>query len=249
MVNLKRAQYTLIFIVVVFYVASIMISIFAGIGPKLAFIDNTLDSLQVNYSLLQFASASNPLILFSKLLDAVIFPILTVVLAAWFFDFINNINLRERLMLSKVNKLEGHVIVVPYNSFAKSVLEELKSAGIKAVTITQNKREMIGLYKEGELAIDGDLRSVETFDIARINKAKYVIACGKDDIENAMISITAKTANPYVQIISRVNKEENLTRLESAGAHKTVLTDSTAGADMGNEIVKRLISKKSFKNN
>lgn len=247
MVSLRRTQYTFIFIILLLYVSSIVVTIFAGVGSRVAFVDNTLDSLEVSYNIIQFASASNPLILFSKLLDAAIFPLLTVVLAAWFFDFINNINLRERLMLAKVNKLQDHVIVAPYNSFAKSVLDGLKKEGVKSVTITQNKRELIQLYNEGELAIDGDIRSIETFEIARIGKARCVVACGKDDIENAIISITAKTASPYTEIISRVNKEENVTRLVSAGAHKTVVTDSTAGDDIGNEIANRVLLKRSAK--
>jgi voltage-gated potassium channel Kch len=226
---------------------SILISIFAGVNPQVSVLDNTLDSLQVSYNLIQFSSASNPLVLISKILDAGIFPILTVVLAAWFFDFITNIGLRERIVISKINKVEGHVIVVPYNGFAKSVLQELRGSNIKTVTIAQNKRELRELYNEGELAIESNMKSVETYDIARVSKARYVVACGKDDIENAIISITAKTANPDVRIISRVNKEENVTRLQNAGAQKTILTESAAGEDIGNEISRRLLSKRSLK--
>jgi len=251
MVNfkLKRTQYTMILIVLLIYASSVVITVFAGICLRIAILDSAFDSLQVSYNLIQFSSASNPLILVSKLLDAVIFPILTVVLAAWFFDFINNINLREMFVLSKVNKLDNHVILAPYNSFTKSLLAELKSAGIDAVTIVQSKHELLELYKENHLAIDGDIRSVETFDIARISRSRCVVACGKDDIENALISITAKTANPNVKIIARVNKEEDVRRLEMAGARRTIMTGLSAGEDIGEEISKRLLSKKSLKNN
>ena len=232
MASLKRTQYTVILIVIILFVLSVLITVLAGVTPQVALIDSSLDSLQVSYPFLQFSSASNPLILVSKLLDAVIFPILTVLLASWFFDFINNLNLRERMVLGKVNKLANHVIVVPYNNFAKSVLQELDAAGYSAVTIAENKKELVQTDKDNRLAIDGDIRSVETFDIAGIERAKCVVACGKDDVQNALISITAKAANSNTLIICRANKSENLGRLSRAGVSTVIMAESAAGEDV-----------------
>ncbi len=239
----------MIIIVVLFFVSSVIITTFAGVGVRTAFLDSTFDSLQISYNLIAFGSASNPLILISKLLDAVIFPLLTVLLASWFFDFINNINFKDRRVLSKINRLDDHVIVVPYNSFARTLLQELKNSGIKSVTIVSSRRELLNMYKDNELAIEGEMRSLETFYIAGIGKAKCVIACSKDDIENALISITAKTANPHVKIIARANRQENVRRLERAGARRTIIAGLSAGEDIGEEIAKRLLSKRGLKNN
>src|SRR5271169_5608042 len=132
MINLKRTQYTMVLIIVVLFVLSVVITIYSGVSPQVSIIDAALDALQVNYNIILFASASTPLILVAKLLDALIFPVLTVLLAAWFFDFINHVNIREKLEFAKINKLENHVIVVPYNNFGKAMLKELKKSGIKA---------------------------------------------------------------------------------------------------------------------
>ncbi|MGI0100218.1 MAG: NAD-binding protein [Candidatus Micrarchaeaceae archaeon] len=241
---ISRTQYTIIAILVVLFVSSFVITIAAGVPPGVAIVDNSLDALQIDYNLISLGAASNPLILISELLDAAILPFLTVVLAAWFFDVIRNINIRERIVLSRIRKLRGHVIVVPYNSFAKYLLGQLRAAGIKSVTITESKNEIGQVYKDGELAIYGDIRSVETFGSAGIDKASYVVACSKEDIQNAIVAITAKTANSDIDIIARANKEENIDRLEKAGARKTVFGESTAGEDMGNEISKRVLTGK-----
>lgn len=247
MVNLKRTHYGMILLVITLFVASVAISVYAGIGLRVAFLDSALDSLQVSYNLIVFSYASNPLVLVAKLLDALIFPILTVLLATWFFEFINNINLRERLVLSKINKLEDHVIVAPYNNLGRAILSELKKSGIKSVVIVQSKKELFQLYRENELAIRGDLRDLQTFEIARVGKARGVVACGKDDIENALIAITAKTANPSAKIISRANKEENIKGLQSAGAYRILIPERSAGEEMGKEISKRVLSKPGVK--
>ncbi len=248
MVSIKRTQHTLIIIAIALFILSVVLTVASGISLQIALIDNALDSLQVSYVLIPLSAASNPLILTSKLLDSAIFPMITVILAAWFFDFISNINLRERIVLSKINRLKGHVIIAPYNSFAKALQQELRNSGIKPVTIVENKRELLHLYREGELAIQGDIRSAETFDIAGINRARCVVACSRDDIQNALVTITAKAVNQSIDIIVKANDEQNLDRLERAGVYKTILVESTAGQNIGDEMVKRLLSKRGFKN-
>ena len=57
----------------------------------------------------------------------------------------------------------------------------------------------------------GDLRSIETFEIAGIDRARCVVACGKDDIQNALVSITAKTANPDIRYLQGQTRRRILT--------------------------------------
>jgi voltage-gated potassium channel Kch len=245
MVNIRRAQHMLIIAVVVLFVISVSLIVIAGVGLRPAVIDSTFDALDVGYSVLQFSVVSNPLLLTSKLLSTLILPLLTAVLATWFFDFINNINIMEKYIISKIGRLKGnHVIVVSYNSFAKTLLKELKKNNISTVMIVDTKKELVRLYREGELAVYGDIRSMDVFEIAKIGNASCVVACSTDDIQNALISITAKTANPDITIISRVNKEENTDRLKTAGAKITILPETTAGIEIGNELTKRALEDK-----
>ncbi len=245
---MKRTQHMLIIIVVAVLVLSFLFSVAGGLSPKVAVLDDMLDSLQVGYDLISFTSASNPLIFVSKLLDAPVLPLLTVILATWFFEFINNFNLQEKIMLGKIKRMKGHVIVVPYNGFAQALLRELRAANLKAVTIAENRKDALMLYKEGEMAFEGDIRSIETFEIAGISRARCIVACAKDDVQNALIAITAKTENPSIEIISKANKEENLDRLGRAGSFKAVLADSMAGKEIGEQLIKRLVSRTWSKN-
>jgi voltage-gated potassium channel len=247
MANLKSAQHIMIGIIAVLFTMSVIFTICAGVRPAEALLDAALDSLEVSYVLIPFAVAANPLILLAKILDAGIFPILAVILAAWFFDFINSINFRERTTLSRLKRMSGHVIVVPSNSFARALLKELKSSSIEGVAIAENRREMRQIHNENLFAIAGDIKSMDTFEIAGIKRARCLVACSKDDIQNALIAITAKTANPRIKIIVRADKDENRVKLMRAGAHKVIVPGNTAGIDMGNEIVKRVLERKAYK--
>lgn len=234
-------------IIAALFAVSVILTAYAGISPGLALLDSALDALDVSYVLVPFALASNPLIFLAKILDAGIFPILAVVLAAWFFDFINSISIREHGVLSRLKRMDGHVIVVPSNSFARSLLKELKSSSIEGVAIAENRREMRQIHDDGLFAIAGDIRSMDTFEIAGIKRAKWLVACSKDDIQNALIAITAKTANPHIKIIVRAEKDDNRSKLMRAGAHKVIVPGNTAGIDIGNEIVRRVLEKKVYR--
>jgi voltage-gated potassium channel len=102
-------------------------------------------------------------------------------------------------------------------------------------------------HNENEFAIAGDIKSMDVFEIAGIKRARCLVACSKDDIQNALIAITAKTANPHIKIIVRAENEENVVKLMRAGAHKVIVPGKTAGVDMGNEIVKRVFEKRDYK--
>jgi voltage-gated potassium channel len=247
MINFKRAQYTLIGIVIILYILSIVATVFAGQNLEVAVIDSSLDAFQVSYNLIPLAMSSGPFILISKILDAMIFPVLAAISAAWFFDFIKRVNLGELMVLAKLKRIEDHVIVVPYNNFAKSLLKELKDSGIKTAVIAENRKEMAQLRRQNELAFSGDIKSIDTFDIAGIHRARCLIACSKDDVQNALITMTAKTANPRIKIISRVNKEENIGRLITSGAKKVIIPERTAGIDIGNALTKVIFEKRGFK--
>ena len=243
MIERHGAWYNLIFVVAVLYVLSNIITIMAGISPDIAIIENTLASLQVTYTIIPYASATNPYILVSKFLDTIVFALLTVILAAWFFDFINNAGIRQRFAISTVKGLRGHIIVVPYNSFAHMLLHDFKNAGIKTVAITTNKKELHSLFEESHLAILGDIKSADTFRSAGIERAKYVIACGLDDIQNTLITITAKAANPNIKVIATISKEENIPKLDIAGAERTIMPEISAGERIGMELVRKVVSE------
>lgn len=240
MATLKRTWVTFILLMLLLYSIATGMLIYAGVNPLIAVIDNLLGSLQVYYSLIKYKTSANPFVLISDLLDTVVFAILTVLLASWFFDFISNVSIRERFSRSRIRGLKNHVILAPYNSFAESLANEFKDAGMKTVGIAENRRELVNLYKKRMLSIAGDLHSKDTFMAAGISSAKYLIACSEDDLQNALIAITAREVNPHAKVIARVSKEENIPKLDVAGAHRMILAEITTGQRIAEEIVKRL---------
>ena len=236
----NRTLTILLLTAAVLFAASYIMLIAAGVDPAIGLVWNVLSSLDINLNLLPATLSLSPLVLTANLLDAFTFALVAVALAAMFFDVIKQINFTKRVMLTKVRGIREHIIMVPYNNFTQSLNKELKASGQKTVLITESEAEARKLYRRGELVIVADPKDIETFNAAGIGRAKYVIACSEKDIENALISITAKSANPKAKIISRVGDFENISKLNSAGAYRMIMPEVTAGTEIGEEIIKKV---------
>ena len=234
--------YLLVVVMVVLFAISTSLTIYSGVDPKLALIANVLQSLQIPYNLIAYSAAANPYELVANLMDTVVFALMTVILATWFYDFITSVSIKERMVLSRIKGIRNHVIVAPYNAFAHELMKSMKEAGIEGVAIVDNRRELLNLLHQDFLAVIGDIKATGSFEVAGIARARYLVAVSEDDLHNALVSITAKTVNPHVRVISRVNKEENIPKLDIAGAYKMILPEITAGELIGDELTKVMVS-------
>jgi voltage-gated potassium channel len=239
----KTTPFFLLTIATLVFAISFLLLIAAGVNPLIALIWNLLASLDVGYAIIPNALVSTPFVLVANLLDSFTFALLAVVLAAFFFEFIKQINIRKRFVMARVNRVKNHIILVPFNSFTRSLSKELREAGEKCVIITNDETDAHRLYRQNELAIVADPKRVEAFNIAGIGRAKYVIACADEDLENALITVTAKSANARAKIISRVNNIESISKLGSAGAFRMIMPEITTGTDIGAEIIRRVLKE------
>ncbi len=62
-------------------------------------------------------------------------------------------------------------------------------------------------------------------------------------MQNALISVTAKSANARAKIISRVTDYDNISKIKSAGAFRMIMPEITTGTEIGKEIVKKVFIK------
>ncbi|MGC8652108.1 MAG: potassium channel family protein [Candidatus Micrarchaeia archaeon] len=237
-----RSRYELLGIAALLFAVSVLLTLLAGIGLQSSLLENLFGSLEIGYTIVGFSTAENALVLASAFLDTMVFALITVVFASLFFGAITKLNIRERRILMKVRKLKHHSIVAPFNGFAMEVATELKSRGRQVVVICQTRQDFDHVYRRGFMPIVGDARSVELFEAANARNADNVIICDDNDIINTLIAMTAKTANARIKIVSRVSSESSIPKLGIAGAYRMIMPEITAGEDVGNELVRRLVA-------
>lgn len=229
----------IIFSIIILFFVSLALLLFAGLDLYRAIIWNILTSLDISFNL-PARFFETPYLIIATAINMVIFAGLTVVLATLFFNFLKNIDIKRSYMLLRIKKLKDHIIVVPYNNDSKVILDELDDANLKYVIIGDTPKEMKQLYKQKRLFIAGAFNSDEVFNLAGIKKAKYLIVYSYKDLENILMIITAKTINPNIKIISRVNDEDNIPQISRTNVNKIIIPDIAAGEKIGDEIINKI---------
>lgn len=231
MASINHTKRVLAELVLALFVISMALKLYSGISLPYALIDTILSALQVEYVGIGINYSSLALVFASKIIDAAILPLLTLLLATIFLDAINNVSIIEGVRRSMTKRLHNHVIVAPFNSLALHLGAEMKKAGIDAVVVAKSSAEFNRAQEEGINCIIGEIKDAESFKAAGIAHALCVVSCSNIDMQNALISITAKSVFPEVKIISTVNNAENVDKLLKSGAMSVVQPEAIAGIE------------------
>lgn len=139
---------------------------------------------------------------------------------------------RKKKMIKEIEKMEEHYIVCGYGRVGRQVAEELKSENVEFVVIDRDNREAQNAKAEGLVNIEGDPIKEEVLIKAGIQKAKTLIAALGSDTDNLFLTLTAKSLNPNIFVVARASEEENVQKLEKAGADRVSLPYRIGGYHM-----------------
>ncbi len=242
MASISNTKLLFITIIITLFVSSLIFAILGGIDAPDALIWVISNFLNVSYpNLIPAALATNnTMLLISDLMGAFDFPILTVFIAAIFFDAIRTFNYHERLMLRRIKKYNGHIILAPYNPFAEILSNDLDAHNISHVIITNNEKDAIHLYHMGKIAIVGDESLQELLEAAGIKKARALVLCGYDSIKSTLVAVTARSASKRVKIIARISHFDEMVKLNKAGVERTILPEVTTGIEISTVILSKI---------
>ena len=135
---------------------------------------------------------------------------------------------RNRKMLKNISTLNDHYIICGYGRMGAIIADELyqKDLIFLIIEIDEKKAEII--RSKGMLCIQGDATSEETLKSARVDKASGVAVVLDTDQDNLFVTMSMKTSNPNLFILSRCARKDNESKLIRAGANK-VVNPYTAG--------------------
>ena len=140
----------------------------------------------------------------------------------------------------KINKMENHVIICGLGRFGRECAIELKRQDTPFLVIEKEEEvveDFVHFYP-GSIYIVGDATLEEILTEANISKARAVITALPSDAENVFISLTARSMNTKLEIISRAEHEYNLPKLQKAGANHVILPNLIGGKRMVNLITR-----------
>ena len=120
----------------------------------------------------------------------------------------------------------NHDIIVCDFDALDSILKEYAAAGRKYVVVSKVKEEDLPVQLQGTLDhgkyLQGDATRDETLEKAGIKKAASIIIATSDDSFNMYVLVTAKSLNPKLNKIVRINNAENSSKFTSVGADRVL---------------------------
>ena len=118
------------------------------------------------------------------------------------------------------------------------IARELDDKNQKFLIIENNEQKVEIIRSKGMLCINGDATSDEILQNAQIDKAAGVAVVLDTDQENLFVTMTIKTTNPDIFLLSRCAKEYNESKLLRAGANKVINPYKAGGHRMAEMLSK-----------
>ena len=147
-------------------------------------------------------------------------------------EFIQIEQFRERKIMKKILKLKNHFIICGYGRMGQVIASELNEKSLDFVVIENNETKAEIIRGKGFYCIQGDATMEETLQTARLTKAAGVAIVLDTDQDNLFVTLSMKTMNPELFILSRCSKDDNKSKLIRAGANKVVNPYITGGHRM-----------------
>jgi len=135
-----------------------------------------------------------------------------------------------------INLLEDHVLVLGYSDITESLLEEIGDERA-VVVVTDNQDEAARLDETEINVLTADPTDEASLAEARIAEASGVVVATRDDAEDVLAVLAARTANPDIYIVAAANNRHNVTKLEEVGADEVISPMAVGGRLLGRSVV------------
>jgi voltage-gated potassium channel len=149
--------------------------------------------------------------------------------------------LHANQMLERIAAFEDHYILCGAGDTGIFVAEEFQRRQTPLVVIEQSLPAIQQLQQKlgPDLpCLQGDATEDELLELAGIGRAKGLVAALSEDKENVFVILTARSLNPQLRIVTRVEEPENTEKLRQAGANVITEPNTTGGMRMASQLIR-----------
>lgn len=138
--------------------------------------------------------------------------------------------LRDNKISSDLDRYRKFIIICGFGRVGQEIARHLSQDKQKFIIVDNNDYNINLARKLGYLAIHNDATHNDVLISAGINRDASAILCiTGDDVVNVYVTLSSRYLNKDIQIISRVNRHENLNKMYQAGADNVILPFEMAG--------------------
>ena len=144
---------------------------------------------------------------------------------------------RRNRMISKIKKLKNHYIICGFGRMGAVIANELQMKNQKFVIIDNNKEKIKKIIESKMMYVEGDVTLDETLEIAGIRNAASVAVVLDRDPDNLFVTLTIRSINPNIFLLSRCSNNNNKLKLIRSGANKVINPYVAGGHRMAEMLV------------
>lgn len=140
-------------------------------------------------------------------------------------------------MNRRLTQLTEHVIVCGSGRMGRLVAQALIKEGVTVVLVDRDEQALGALKSESVIGIAGDASSDELLTEVGITRARALVAALGGDADNVFLTLSARSLNPNLFIVSRAVEEGTEAKLVRAGANRVVAPFAVGGYVAANAIL------------
>ncbi len=142
---------------------------------------------------------------------------------------------RRFRMAKRVKKLDEHFILCGFGRMGQAIAKELKGAGKSFVIIEKEETQSTMMLEEDFIIIEGDATQDEVLLQAGIKQATTLIGVLKDDQDNLFLTLSARSLNSDLFILTRATVPGSIPKMKRAGADKVINPYEAAGTKLARQ--------------
>src|SRR5918993_243699 len=147
----------------------------------------------------------------------------------------------RRRMDATINKLSGHYILCGYGRVGRQVAQEFSDEGVPFVVVDQDPKKVEECLEKAYPALLGEASEDTTLEEAGIRRAYGLVATVNSDADNVFVVLSARKINPSLHIVARASSDESASKLEIAGADRTLSPYAVGGRRLASLATQPLI--------
>ncbi|MCH8305122.1 MAG: potassium channel protein [Candidatus Marinimicrobia bacterium] len=144
----------------------------------------------------------------------------------------------RRKMERSIEKLEDHFIIAGYGRMGKKICSILQENNKTYVVIDKNEQSDESQHKSGLYYLEGDVTDDGILTKAGVSRAKGLVTVVDSVSDNVYCTLTARSLNDSLFIVSRSVSERGTANLLRAGADKVINPYDAGGHAMAQILLK-----------
>jgi len=170
------------------------------------------------------------------IIDGIVKIVFIGLVVALLIKALGEVDIGSALRGLKRRHMRNHIVICGFSALGERICEQLSAQKNRFIVVDKSQARLEELYSRSYPSLEGDFTDINTLKMANLSRAKSIVFCSDTDFVNLMGIIGARRLNADINIISRARDEQNVVKMQRAGANLCIIPELVAGLDLGTKL-------------